>query len=613
MKNGIKRTKFVDRAQIPFYIIKDKQSKEAITPPMFIEKDKVEEIQVYSDMLYREIAMRTNSTGYFDRAIDLSGSYGGDIKNLLKHNWIYDADMDICDRYISRFYDEYQPSPNYKLHKTYMDIEVDLMSEGFKKDSKGRIGYVGFPEENIAPCPVNIITLIDGKVNDIHTFIVDNPINKSQQDFYKDIEEFKVWLKKDLLENDGYVANNININVYDDEVSAIEAYFKKMHEIDPDYCGSWNQGFDIITMMNRLEKAYNRDINLREKNIRAQDKMVSVVADTKYTVQKNSSGDEIYLTPMAKYKQNSNKNIVDRIDDFTVFDGIQWVDQMLYFANIRKGQMRESYSLDAISNEELGKEKLDYTGYTIKDLAWRNFRKFVHYNIKDVVLLNLLEDKNLDMDMIQTLSYVTKTRHNKVFKKTISIKNYVSEYAKLQGFIMNNNKNAKYGNDSEYFEKNYLNTKTIKEFDSKYLEAFEKKENYGAYVGDPNLNDYCGIDFFGKPSMFIYENVFDEDFSSLYPSIIRAFNLDKNTQQGKFFWFDDLIQKNLLEKYGYDGLFAVSKNEEATADSDISTADLGTTLTDSLTSHDWNAIGKKFFDLPGTEDLLNELKSMKKE
>lgn len=58
-------------------------------------------------------------------------------------------------------------------------------------------------------------------------------------------------------------------------------------------------------------------------------------------------------------------------------------------------------------------------------------------------------------------------------------------------------------------------------------------------VGDPALNDFCGIDGpNGKPSMFIFEHVFDEDFSSLYPSIIQAYNLDKNTQIGKFFLID---------------------------------------------------------------------------
>ena len=52
---------------------------------------------------------------------------------------------------------------------------------------------------------------------------------------------------------------------------------------------------------------------------------------------------------------------------------------------------------------------------------------------------------------------------------------------------------------------------------------------------------------------------FDEDFSSLYPSIIRAYNLDKNSQVGKFFLIDDHIKQRLLEDFGYEGLFAVSK------------------------------------------------------
>ena len=34
------------------------------------------------------------------------------------------------------------------------------------------------------------------------------------------------------------------------------------------------------------------------------------------------------------------------------------------------------------ASEVLGKEKLDYEGYTIKNLAWLNFKKFVTYNFK---------------------------------------------------------------------------------------------------------------------------------------------------------------------------------------------------------------------------------------
>lgn len=124
------------------------------------------------------------------------------------------------------------------------------------------------------------------------------------------------------------------------------------------------------------------------------------------------------------------------------------------------------------------------------------------------------------------------------------------------------------------------------------------------------MNEYEGIkDSSGRNSMFLFENVFDEDFSSLYPSIIRAFNLDKNTQVGKFFLLDDHIKQKLLDKYGYEGLFAVSKNEEA--EGAESSSDIGPTLVDSLISQNWSRIGEKYFDLPSTTDMINELKSMK--
>ena len=154
---------------------------------------------------------------------------------------------------------------------------------------------------------------------------------------------------------------------------------------------------------------------------------------------------------------------------------------MLLFANVRKSSgMRESYALDAIAYEELGTEKLDYTGYTIKNLAWKNYSLFFKYNVIDVILLKVLEDKNLDVDMVQRLSDITNTRKYKVFKKTVSLKNFVNKFADMQGFIMGNNKNAKYGDDGDYFEKQFLNKTPVIENDERYLKLFEKKENFGA-------------------------------------------------------------------------------------------------------------------------------------
>ena len=78
--------------------------------------------------------------------------------------------MDVSDRYIKYFNEEFDSDLNYKLHKVYMDIEVDLMPNGFKDK-----GYIGFPDEDIAPCPVNIISLFDEKSMIEYAFILRNP------------------------------------------------------------------------------------------------------------------------------------------------------------------------------------------------------------------------------------------------------------------------------------------------------------------------------------------------------------------------------------------------------------------------------------------------------
>jgi DNA polymerase elongation subunit (family B) len=614
-ERGEKKTIFVDRAEAPYYIIKDKTSPEATMPQMFIEKDKVEKVTTYTDLLFRELAAKTDSLHYFDRVITTWGMGSSNMKNLFKHNWLYDTDMDYADRYMAKFHEEYEPDINYKLHKCYFDIETDLMPDGFKRDSKGNIGYMGFPDEEIAPCPVNIITLFDEKAKDIHTFVVRNDLNKEITKLENGLPEFKQYIRQKLAEEDGLEIRTVNVTFYNAEEEAIEAFLKKTHEIDPDFMLAWNQSFDVITLQNRLKKLYSKKKELRDQGIKGYDQMIGTFSDDKYLIQKDRGGNMAYLPPRAYYMARKDRPFVDRTDYFDVMDGINWFDQMLYYANIRKsGGQKESYSLDAVAGEELDKEKLTFeAGETFKTLPWTNFRKFAEYNIRDVVLLHLIEDKNLDMDLLQRLSEITNTRKDKVFRKTVSLKNFVNKFAADNGFIMGNNKNAKYGDDSYYYEDNFLPKNSFPENDDRYRRELRKEENYGGFVLDPNKNlPDNGVVLNGKPSKFVFEDVFDMDFSSLYPSIIRAYNLDKNTQVGKFFLVDDHIKGRLIGKYDYDGLFTQSKNVEAEEGSDGSSDDLGTTLVDSLQSFNMSRVGEKFFDLPSTEELIGKIEEAKK-
>ena len=176
---------------------------------------------------------------------------------------------------------------------------------------------------------------------------------------------------------------------------------------------------------------------------------------------------------------------------------------------------------------------------------------------------------------------------------------------------MSNNKNAKYGGDWENYNREYLKKETLVEHDEKYKLLFDMKENFGAYVADPNQNSNLnGMVMNGTKSSFLFENVFDEDFTALYPSIIRAYNLDKNTLVGKFFFADETIKNKLLMEYDYEGLFAMSKSVAADS-GDGTSDDLGPTLVDSLMSFDFVRVGEKYFDLPSTEDLIAEIEKMK--
>lgn len=213
---------------------------EALTPPMFIERDKVEKHITYSDNLFREIALKTDSMEYYDRCLNGSRSAKSNLKNLLKHNYIYDSDMDVTDRYIKNFMEEFDPDVGYKLHKCYFDIEVDLQSKGLKDK-----GYIGFPDEDIAPCPINIITLIDGKSMVVYSFIHRNPLNTSLLEFEKNVDYHKEKLKTTFLEEHSTIVNDIKVEFFASEEETIEAFIRALHIIDPDVLSGWNSRFRL--------------------------------------------------------------------------------------------------------------------------------------------------------------------------------------------------------------------------------------------------------------------------------------------------------------------------------------------------------------------------------
>lgn len=74
---------------------------------------------------------------------------------------------------------------------------------------------------------------------------------------------------------------------------------------------------------------------------------------------------------------------------------------------------QESYRLDHIASIELNEKKLDYSQYaSLIDLYKKNFQLFIEYNIKDVVLVDKLDNKLGFIKQVMALAYDAKVNFN---------------------------------------------------------------------------------------------------------------------------------------------------------------------------------------------------------
>ena len=70
---------------------------------------------------------------------------------------------------------------------------------------------------------------------------------------------------------------------------------------------------------------------------------------------------------------------------------------------------QESYRLDHIAFVELGQKKLDHSEFeNFQDFYRNNWQKFIEYNIHDVELVDMLEDKMKLIELAVTMAYDAK-------------------------------------------------------------------------------------------------------------------------------------------------------------------------------------------------------------
>ena len=189
---------------------------------------------------------------------------------------------------------------------------------------------------------------------------------------------------------------------------------------------------------------------------------------------------------------------------------------------------RESYRLDHIAEVELGRKKLDHSEFdTFKDFYTNGWTKFVDYNLVDVDLVDMLEEKMKLIDLIFLMSYDAHC-------------NYIDTFAQVRLW--------------DVIIYNYLRRKNIV---LDLIQRSDKNDQYaGAYVKEPTPGSYDWVVSF--------------DLNSLYPSLIRFLNISPET-----------LLENEKIKLSVDKL--VNKTEDISVPSNICVAANGATYSKETT------------------------------
>ena len=330
------------------------------------------------------------------------------------------------DKYVSCFINEEFPGvidfDRNSINVTTIDIEV-------ASDD-------GFPEPEVAEQPVISIT---SKNN------IDNT--------------YYVWGLQDYdVENSYMQTHRVIYKQFDTEAQLLMDFIDFWHSNThcPDVITGWNvKFFDIPYLVNRSLKVLGEDMT----------------------------------------RKFSPWGMIDRRDVTTMgrsqctyeLKGISVVDYLELFKKFGYSYgPQESYKLDHIAHVVLGENKLSYEEHgSLHSLYLHDFQKFIDYNIKDVELVDRMEDKMGLITLCMTIAYKGGVNYGDTFGTTAIWESII-------------------------FRHLYSKKVTIPFFEEKFKSPYP-----GGFVKDPHVG--------------LHEYVVSFDLNSLYPSLIMQYNMSPET------------------------------------------------------------------------------------
>jgi DNA polymerase elongation subunit (family B) len=247
-----------------------------------------------------------------------------------------------------------------------------------------------------------------------------------------------------------------------DEVALLRSFIDVWNSVEysPDIVTGWNvEFFDIPYIINRITNVLGGDAAKK-------------------------------LSPWKIIKQR-NINRAGREEQTYDIYGLAILDYMALYKKFAF-RIQESYALDYVCEQELGEKKIDYSHIgTLADLQVKNWQLYTEYNIRDVDLVDKLDDKLKLVELCMAMAYDAKVNFQDTFTTVGLWDTIIHNYLMDRNYVVPQLKVGLHG-----------------------------ESILGGYVKDPQAGQH--------------KWVVSLDLNSLYPHIIMQYNISPETFRGVF-------------------------------------------------------------------------------
>lgn len=246
----------------------------------------------------------------------------------------------------------------------------------------------------------------------------------------------------------------------DDEADLLRKFIRVWNVVDMDIISGWYiEGFDIPYLINRIEKVLGEGMSKK-------------------------------LSPWEMINRREIRKDFGNVSYIYDICGIQILDWQALFMKFTY-ETPENNKLDTVAHMLLDEKKIDYSEFKdLDELYEKNYQKFIRYNIRDVALVQRMEEKIKLIFLVCTIAYSAKINFIDSFKQTVIWDSIIYNYLLDKNIVVPQKK---------------INTST--------------RRFAGGFVKQP------------RPAKHKWMVSFD--LTSLYPSLYMHYNISPETYVGR--------------------------------------------------------------------------------